>query len=260
MNLTRLLILVPLSLFTATGCSLWSASNSAAPGLIAARVERQAEPPASQAVRRVAERRADVTPRERLIAAGVEQTAYTTSYDPAYVKLAYPGGDVARETGVCADVIVRAFRACGVDLQKEVHEDMARSFAAYPQLWRARGPDANIDHRRVANLMKWFERRGKALGVSDRAEDYAPGDVVAWDLGNGRLHIGLVTDVKTGGGDDSPHGLAVVHNISAGAQLEPVLFAWKVIGRYRYFDEAARPRAATSPDTTPNPSRTRRRS
>jgi uncharacterized protein len=259
MNLTRTLTLAPLALFTLTGCSLWHARNSAPPGLVALGVEPQLKPQASQAAKRVAEQPDAARPRERLIAAGVEQTTYTTSYDPAYVKLAYPGGDVARETGVCADVIVRAFRACGVDLQKEVHEDMARSFAAYPQLWRARGPDANIDHRRVANLMKWFERRGKALSVSDRAEDYAPGDVVAWDLGNGRLHIGLVTDIKTGGGD-SPHGLAVVHNISAGAKLEPVLFAWKVVGRYRYFDEAARPRVTPSTDAPRNPSRTRRRS
>jgi uncharacterized protein len=260
MHLTRILILPPLALFTFAGCSLWHVPNSAAPGVVVLRVESQLKPQASQAARRVAERPADVTPRERLVAAGLEQTTYTTSYDPAYVKLKYPGGDVPRETGVCADVIVRAFRACGVDLQQEVHEDMARGFAAYPQLWRARGPDANIDHRRVANLMKWFERRGKALSVSDKAEDYAPGDVVAWDLGNGRLHIGLVTDVKTGGDGDGPHGLAVVHNISAGAKLEPVLFAWKVIGRYRYFDEATRPRATPLPHITPNPSRPRRRS
>lgn len=252
-NLARHLTLLALGLLS--GCSLLPSSASSIKPF---RIEPTPQAPASQAARRVAERSADVTPRDRLIADAIEQTTYTTAYDPAYVKLKYPGGDVPRETGVCADVIVRAFRACGVDLQKELHEDMARGFAAYPQSWGARRPDANIDHRRVPNLMKWFERQKKGLPVSERAADFAPGDVVAWDLGNGRLHIGLVTDIKTGGGDGQER-YALAHNIGAGAKVEDVLFEWKVIGRYRYFGEDARPRSTPATEATRQPGRTRRR-
>lgn len=168
---------------------------------------------------------------DKLIAAGIEQVNYTKGYDPAYVKLSYPNGDVPKETGVCADVIVRAFRAISLDLQKEVHEDMKNNFAQYPKTWGAKKPDTNIDHRRVGNLMKWFARKNKSLPVSDDPQHYSPGDVVAWELDGGRLHIGLVTDVKA---DDKTY--RVVHNIGAGAQIEDVLFAWKVIGHYRFFN------------------------
>ena len=223
-----------------------------------------ASPPAPGAGRarqaRPAPRAAPATPLDKILAGGVEQATYTFGYDPAYVKLTYPGGDVPLDRGVCADVIVRAFRQGGVDLQKEVHEDMAAHFSAYPRNWGARRPDRNIDHRRVANLMTYFERRGKALTISDRAEDYLPGDVVAWDLGNGRLHIGLVTDVKA---ENASH-YAVVHNISAGARIEDVLFAWRVVGRYRYF-HAQQPAPAVSgrrggPSPPNPPGRARRRS
>jgi uncharacterized protein len=171
------------------------------------------------------------TPLDKALANSIEQTTKTVSYDPAYVKLDYPNGDVPVETGVCADVIIRAFRQGGVDLQKEVHEDMTRNFNKYPQKWGARRPDRNIDHRRVANLVTWFERRGKKLDLSENANDYRPGDVVAWELYNGRLHIGLVSGIKIKGTER----LAVVHNIGLGARLEDVLFQWKVIGHYRYF-------------------------
>ncbi len=179
--------------------------------------------------------KADAPPLVRLIAAGLAQTEQTTGYDPAYTKLNYPGGDVPLATGVCADVIVRAFRLASLDLQKEVHEDMTRSFAAYPTTWEAKKPDSNIDHRRVGNLMKWFERQGKALPLTKDAKDYAPGDVVAWDLGNGRLHIGLVTDRHASGLLGQSENFLMVHNIGAGARIEDVLFAWPVIGHYRYF-------------------------
>lgn len=172
------------------------------------------------------------TPREKVIAGAIEQTAYTSGYDPSYVKIAYPMGDVPRDRGVCSDVVVRAFREADVDLQKEVHEDMRKHFSAYPKKWGARGPDSNIDHRRVLNLMAYFERRDKALLILGTAESYLPGDVVAWDLGNNLQHIGLVTDVKS---DSSPN-LLVVHNIGSGARLEDVLFAWRVIGHYRFFE------------------------
>src|SRR5438045_8103752 len=97
--------------------------------------------------------------------AAAAQVGVTTAYDPAYVHLRYPGGDVPRDRGVCSDVVVRAFRAAGLDLQVAVHDDMASHFGAYPRMWGMRGPDANIDHRRVLNLMKFFERRGKSLGL-----------------------------------------------------------------------------------------------
>ena len=173
----------------------------------------------------------DATPLEKVNAATIEQTTYTHSYDPAYIKLDYPNGDVPKETGVCADVIVRAFRSTGIDLQKELHEDMKSSFKKYPQRWGARRPDKNIDHRRVMNLMTWFDRQKKSQPMTKDAKDYLPGDVVAWQLDNGLLHIGMVSKVKVEGAER----YVVVHNIGIGARLEDVLFAWKIIGHYRYF-------------------------
>ncbi len=173
----------------------------------------------------------DALPLERVLANLIEQTTQTLSYDPAYVKLDYPNGDLPIERGVCADVVVRAFRKGGLDLQRAVHEDMQAHFSAYPNKWGARVTDRNIDHRRVPNLMTWFERQRKALPLSKRAADYLPGDVVAWELGSGLLHIGMVSNVKVAGTDR----YGIVHNINSGAKLEDVLFAWKIIGRYRYF-------------------------
>jgi uncharacterized protein YijF (DUF1287 family) len=170
---------------------------------------------------------------QKVINAAKEQTGYTLYYDPAYVRLDYPGGDVPHERGVCTDVLIRAFRqGANIDLQKTVHEDMKRNFAAYPQKWGLSKPDPNIDHRRVPNLMAFFTRRGKALPHSRDARDYRPGDIVAWDLGNRALHIGLVSDVWS-----APTGrYQIVHNIGAGARLEDRLFDWRIIGHYRYFD------------------------
>jgi uncharacterized protein YijF (DUF1287 family) len=145
----------------------------------------------------------------------------TRTYDPAYVSLKYPGGDIPIERGVCADVVVRAFREIGVDLQVAVHEDMMRNFRAYPQMWGLRGPDKNIDHRRVPNLMRFFTRKGKSIALD---APYEAGDVVAWRLPNGLHHIGIVSD-------DS--GM-VVHNIGEGAKNEPVLHTFKIIGHYRW--------------------------
>lgn len=162
----------------------------------------------------------------RVADAALAQVGVTTIYDPAYVHLRYPGGDVPRERGVCSDVVVRAFRGAGVlDLQQAVHEDMAAHFAAYPKLWSMRGADANIDHRRVPNLMKFFERRGKARALADA---YEPGDVVAWRLPNGLYHVGVVS--ATRGARD----YLVVHNIGYGAKNEDVLRAWTIIGHYRW--------------------------
>ncbi|MDQ2688009.1 MAG: DUF1287 domain-containing protein [Armatimonadota bacterium] len=165
----------------------------------------------------------------KVVNAAEAQMRVTRVYDPAYTVIAYPNGDVAPEKGVCSDVIIRAFRVGGVDLQRLVHEDMRAHFRDYPQLWGLRRTDPNIDHRRVANLMRFFTRRGVALSLSKAAGDYRPGDVVAWHLPNGRLHIGLVSDTFLAGRP------LMVHNIGAGTQLEDVLFAWPVIGHYRYF-------------------------
>lgn len=185
----------------------------------------------------------DATPLEKVVAGAIEQTTVTTGYDASYVKIDYPNGDVLPSAGVCADVVVRAFRKAGVDLQKELHEDMEKSFSKYPQKWGARKPDSNIDHRRVPNLMTWLDRLGKAQPVTKDAKDYLPGDVVAWELDNGLPHIGLVSTIKVENADR----YAIVHNIGLGARLEDVLFAWKITGHYRYFDrkedEKDRPRS-----------------
>jgi uncharacterized protein YijF (DUF1287 family) len=167
----------------------------------------------------------------RFAAAALDRTQHAVRYDPAYVRLPYPGGDVPADTGVCTDEVIRAYRALGIDLQKEVHEDMAANFSAYPRKWGRREPDPNIDHRRVPNLMVFFSRKGESLPITDRAEDYAPGDLVTWDLGRGQTHIGMVVDRKaffTG-------RYMIVHNIGQGPKMEDVLFDWKITGHYRYF-------------------------
>ena len=166
---------------------------------------------------------------KKVVDSAIEQTQLTFEYDPAYAKLDYPGGDVPIVRGVCADVIVRAFRSAGVDLQKDVHEDMNRNFARYPDNWGARRPDSNIDHRRVPNLMTFFKRSDRSLPISKQSSDYLPGDIVAWELDNRLLHIGLVTDAVA----EKTQNYQIVHNIGAGARLEDVIFNWKIIGHYR---------------------------
>jgi uncharacterized protein len=173
---------------------------------------------------------------DHFVAAAVERTHHAVRYDPAYVRIPYPGGDVPASTGVCTDEIIRAYRAVGIDLQKEVHEDMANHLAAYPRKWRRASragiptTDSNIDHRRVPNLMVFFSRRGQILSLSADARDYTPGDLVTWSLGSGITHIGIVVDQK------SPQSgrYLIVHNIGEGPQMEDVLFNWKIIGHYRY--------------------------
>jgi uncharacterized protein YijF (DUF1287 family) len=161
----------------------------------------------------------------KLALAAIDCTKTAVRYDPAYVAIPYPGGDVPGDTGVCSDVVIRAFRGVGVDLQKRVHEDMKTHFSRYPALWGLRRPDPNIDHRRVPNLQTFFSRHGKSLEVTDAVAGYLPGDVIAWDLtGKGLWHIGLVIS-----GDG-----AFVHNIGGGQVLDRGLFQWKVIGHYRF--------------------------
>ena len=167
---------------------------------------------------------------KQMLDGAIAQAGVTTEYDPAYVALEYPGGDVPEKTGVCSDVVVRAFRKAGIDLQKEVHEDMKAARSEYPTKWGATAIDANIDHRRVLNLMKYFERHGKSLPVGTDA-DYQPGDVVAWTLTSGVDHIGIVTNMESGYGNR----YLIVHNIGAGTRIEDVMFSWTIKGHYRFF-------------------------
>ena len=167
----------------------------------------------------------------RLVAAAIERTHHTVRYVSAYVHIRYPGGDVPADTGVCTDEIIRSYRAVGVDLQKEVHEDMLQHFAAYPNRWHRTQPDSNIDHRRVPSLMVFFQRNGESLPITSRAEDYAPGDLVTWDLGGNVPHIGIVVDQKARWSGR----YMIVHNIGEGPKMEDVLFNWKITGHYRYF-------------------------
>jgi uncharacterized protein YijF (DUF1287 family) len=159
-----------------------------------------------------------------------DQVGKTTSYDPSYQRLEYPNGDVPLETGVCSDVIVRAFRKGGIDLQKDVHEDMKSNFSSYPTKWGLSSPDKNIDHRRVPNLQTFFDRKGKAVPTGNDAENYLPGDVVTWDLGGGVDHVGLVSNVWY----KPSQRYLIIHNIGAGTRMEDVLFTWKITGHYRY--------------------------
>ncbi len=169
---------------------------------------------------------------KRLSDAALLLTKDKVKYDPAYYKLSYPNGDVPPDRGVCTDVVVRAYRKLGIDLQKEVHEDMKANFSKYPsqRKWGLKSTDRNIDHRRVPNLQVFFSRKGIVKKVSDKAEDYKTGDLVTWDLGNGLTHIGIVVDRKSRDGKRP----LIVHNVGAGQVLQDCLFTWKITGHYQY--------------------------
>ncbi|KNY13965.1 MULTISPECIES: DUF1287 domain-containing protein [unclassified Shinella] len=168
---------------------------------------------------------------QKLVAAARQQIGVTLTYDPAYSRLDYPGGDVPRARGVCTDVIVRAYRdGLAIDLQVLVHEDMRRAFSAYPPLWGLKRTDRNIDHRRVPNLQAFLKRQGAALPVSKDGADYRPGDIVSQMLPGNLPHIGIVADARSADGARP----LLVHNIGAGARLEDVLFAYPLTGHYRY--------------------------
>lgn len=157
-------------------------------------------------------------------------TKQKVTYDPTYFRIAYPNGDVPANKGVCTDVVIRAYRKLGTDLQKEVHLDMAANFDKYPKMWGLNHPDKNIDHRRVPNLMTFFSRHGIEKGISNNAGDYQPGDLVCWNLGGGITHIGIVSKLKSA---DRKRNL-VIHNIGAGQVLEDCLFRFKIIGHYQF--------------------------
>jgi uncharacterized protein YijF (DUF1287 family) len=173
---------------------------------------------------------AQIPPRQIFLHAARSQVGQTVRYDPAYMALAYPNGDVPLERGVCTDVVIRAFRSVDVDLQKLVHEDMKKNFKAYPSRWGLSRPDANIDHRRVPNLAVFFKRQGKSLPVTSAPANYQPGDIVTSLLPGNLPHIMVVSDRK--GPDDVSW---VIHNIGQGAREENGLFAYPITGHYRWF-------------------------
>ncbi len=166
----------------------------------------------------------------QLADAALTLTKQKVQYDGSYFELSYPNGDVPANKGVCTDVIIRAYRKVGIDLQKQVHEDMAANFAKYPKKWGLKKTDKNIDHRRVPNLMTFFARKGASKAITADPKDYLAGDVVCWLLNGNLTHIGIVSNQKTVDGQR----LFIVHNISAGQVLEDCLFRFKMIGHYRY--------------------------
>lgn len=166
----------------------------------------------------------------RLSDAAITLTAQKVKYDAKYFTIKYPNGDVPQDRGVCTDVVVRAYRKLGIDLQKEVHEDMQRNFSLYPENWGLKTTDKNIDHRRVPNLMKFFSRHGTELSITQNAVDYKSGDIVCWNLHGGITHIGLVVNKKSRDGKKN----LIVHNIGGGQVLADCLFTYRIIGHYRY--------------------------
>lgn len=166
---------------------------------------------------------------QELVNAAIVLTKQNVVYDPSYFSIAYPMGDVPADKGVCTDVIIRAYRKVGIDLQQLVHDDMAAHFSVYPKNWGLTSTDKNIDHRRVPNLMTFFSRKGKILPITKLSSDYKPGDIVCWNLGGGLTHIGIVIDKKSS--DGTP---LIVHNIGSGQVIENCLFRFNIIGHYHY--------------------------
>jgi len=170
----------------------------------------------------------------QLAAAALERTNESITYDPAYYKITYPGGDVPEGKGVCTDVVIRSYRALGIDLQQLVHEDMKQNFRIYPQLWNLQAPDTNIDHRRVPNLQRFLNRFGEEIPLAEEAkqkiDDFGYGDVVAWRLPHGATHIGIVVP----GPGEQREEKWIVHNIGSGPKWEDKLLEYQLIGHYRY--------------------------
>jgi len=216
--------MVSLFCLLALGCSESSAIATATANASAdAGADRPAPTPVVSATSA-----STAAPSPPLVEAARRQIGVTLVYDPAYVVLPYPGGDVPQERGVCTDVLIRALRTQGVDLQQRVHEDMRANFAAYPQKWGLRGPDRNIDHRRVPNLQTYFARQGWSLTPSRDPAEYRAGDVVTWMLPRNLPHIGIVSDRKTRGGTP-----LIIHNIGRGTREDDILFEYPITGHYR---------------------------
>lgn len=167
---------------------------------------------------------------EALVKAALDRTRHSVRYDGSYRKISYPMGDVPGNIGVCTDVVIRTYRSLGIDLQQLVHEDMLTHFSTYPKRWGLSQPDSNIDHRRVPNLQRFFERKGNKLRTSSNPEDYQPGELVTWVLPGNLPHIGIVTDQR----DPVTKRPLIVHNIGAGPRLEDMLFDYPITGHYRF--------------------------
>ncbi len=166
-----------------------------------------------------------------LVDAAKKRLSEFVIYDGSYQKISYPNGDVNKHAGVCSDVVIRSYRALGVDLQKLVHEDMKKNFKAYPKIWGLTKTDTNIDHRRVPNLETFFRRNGTKLKISNNPQDFFPGDIVSWRLDNNLPHIGIVSDVPS---KNYPKGYKIIHNIGLGPKLNDMLFDFKIVGHFRY--------------------------
>ena len=166
---------------------------------------------------------------DKLAVDAKKQIGVTVSYDPTYRQLDFPRGDVPQETGVCTDVVVRAYRLQNIDLQQLINVDMKSSFSAYPKIWGLKSTDKNIDHRRVPNIETYLKRHGQTLSMTDK-DSFKTGDVVSWRLPNSNLpHIGIVSDNTAN--DGTP---LIIHNIGRGTQEENILFAYPIHGHYRY--------------------------
>ncbi|PHR92300.1 MAG: DUF1287 domain-containing protein [Robiginitomaculum sp.] len=167
---------------------------------------------------------------DAVVQAAQSRTLLSVRYDPKYVSLSYPGGDVPADTGVCTDVVIRTYRAAfGFDFQKAVHEDMKANFSAYPKSWGLKRPDKNIDHRRVPNLERFLKRQGASLPITKNAEDYHAGDIVSWRLGGRLPHIGIVSNKKSEWGTP-----LIIHNIGSGVVEDDLLFNTDINGHFRF--------------------------
>ncbi len=169
--------------------------------------------------------------KQQLSDAAIERTSHIVIYNGAYRKLDYPGGDLPAMFGVCTDVVIRAYRTVGIDLQKEVHEDMKSNFSKYPDNWGLMKTDTNIDHRRVPNLQTFFTRKGQSLAKSRDPHDYITGDIVSWILPNNMTHIGIVVDELSA---DKKRPM-IVHNIGLGPKMNDIIFKYTITGHYRYY-------------------------
>jgi len=167
---------------------------------------------------------------QKLSDAALSLTKDKVTYDPAYFTLKYPNGDVPADKGVCTDVVIRAYRKLGIDLQKEVHEDMKKNFSKYPKNWGLKRPDTNIDHRRVPNLRVFFAKFGQSKSIETNPALYVPGDIVTWLLPGNLTHIGIVVNKKSADGKR----YLIVHNIGAGQVIEDCLFKFTITGHYQY--------------------------